>query len=791
MDPSYLSQQVNTIIGQLHGLFDEIGVPDHDRQTRESELFSALSEALHNQVRIVTSEKKQMIDDAQNMITTIRQMEASLDDNKPRRDYQSAEDELKVTFPLTRCIQVLKERHIQVSRLHRERYEQVKKLVQALESYSSHLEPTFVKLPLPPTGPNQSIPPSFDLSPSYVDRLDAEFTRVYEEYMRRVDTVKSLSEHIIQLWAELGTPQAQTDGAIVKYYRDAPEQLGLHEEDLLRLKAKRDKLADEKKSREKRLKDLKTAVEALWEKLGVEESERKTFLNGNRGCGVRQINEFEDELARLNELKHQNLHLFVEDARYKLQELWDALYLSEDEMLEFTPAFSDVYSDALLEAHEQEIARLEALKEQRAPTLALVEKHRTLVHDRDELAASSQDASRLMLKPQKGEKRDPGKLLREEKMRKRISKELPKVSAELRKTLEKWEDEYGRPFLVHGERYLDVLDADESSKRAAPGPRAKTPAGPPPSTAKSASKPPLSRQQSVGKLRSGAKTPTAHSAAGKTAGSRAHSAVTNKGSPSRIPARVPLSNLKHGGNSPDRPRAESRLDTNGTVRHAPGAMRAPPPKMRDLLPPPEQLETPMNHYRGTGLSSNSIVRHIEPEDVYDDRHREYSRPTSRDYFHTHNQNQQQQPPPSRDQQQYYSSTSTHQNERFSQAQTSHFLNLAQQTGYAQAPPPGARQISQTSSAAVSGSENWETYDDNSEPEPDASDAYYAKVRAARSGGKRLTPEAGGGGYGLRNNGGYQPQAKRLRGIPPPGQGEGEGRIVSGVSGSEWTDEDAF
>ncbi|MDF2444757.1 MAG: Ase1/PRC1/MAP65 family protein [Subtercola sp.] len=33
--------------------------------------------------------------------------------------------------------------------------------------------------------------------------------------------------------------------------------------------------------------------------------------------------EFEDELARLNELKHQNLHLFVEDARYELQELWE------------------------------------------------------------------------------------------------------------------------------------------------------------------------------------------------------------------------------------------------------------------------------------------------------------------------------------------------------------------------------------------------------------------------------------------------------------------------------------
>ena len=202
------------------------------------------------------------------------------------------------------------------------------------------MESSLVQIPLPPTGSNGSVPPTFNLSPSYVSALDNEFTRIYEEYTRRVSTVRALSEDIIKLWAELGTPQAQTDSAIVKYYRDSPEQLGLHAEDLSRLRGKRDKLVEEKRARERHLKELKEAVEGLWERLGVEMPDRKGFLNGNRGCGLRAINEFEDELARLNELKRQNLHLFVEDARYKLQELWDGLYFSEEEMLEFTPAFS-------------------------------------------------------------------------------------------------------------------------------------------------------------------------------------------------------------------------------------------------------------------------------------------------------------------------------------------------------------------------------------------------------------------------------------------------------------------
>lgn len=40
MDTSYLAQQVTTIIGQLHGLFDEIGVASHERDTREAEVSS-------------------------------------------------------------------------------------------------------------------------------------------------------------------------------------------------------------------------------------------------------------------------------------------------------------------------------------------------------------------------------------------------------------------------------------------------------------------------------------------------------------------------------------------------------------------------------------------------------------------------------------------------------------------------------------------------------------------------------------------------------------------------------
>ncbi|KAK5167678.1 Microtubule bundling protein [Saxophila tyrrhenica] len=794
MDTSYLSQQVTTIIERLHGFFDEIGVASHERDSRESELFSALSETLHNQLNIVAKEKHDLTEEAQRLIKTIRQMERSLDDSGPDDDYESERDGLKVSFPLLDCIQHLKDKHHTISKLHRERYEQVKKLVEALESYASHLEPSFVSIKLPPTSPNAKVPPNFDLSPTYVGKLDNEFTRVYEEYNRRISTVGQIADEIINLWSELGTPQAQVESHIVQYARESPEQLGLHADDLKRLTSKRDKLVSEKSQRERRLKELRTNIEGLWDRLGIEASERKQFLSANRGCGLRTINEFEDELSRLNELKRQNLHLFVEDARFKLQELWDNLYFSEEEMLDFAPAFSDVYSDALLSAHEQEITRLETLKEQRAPILAAVDKHRSLIKDRDDLEKSSLDASRLMAKgPVKGEKRDPGKLLREEKMRKRIAKDLPKVEADLRKTLEAWEDEYGRPFCVHGERYLDELEMNQAKAKAPPA-RSKTPNALQPAreAPKSAGKSqPPSRNGTVrGAPPPRSKTPTAMAGRNPMAASTMSSSVmgssmssSQRTSPSKIPgaSRLPMSTLRDGNNSPERRLngAKSHADLSKTVRGGMGPPKAPPPKMKDLFVPPtptHEQENPHELER-----SASVVRHVEPEDPYDDRHHQ-----SRPYQHHQSHHQQMHsstmgPPPPIQRPTYPRSDASY-------TTTSSGRPLSR-SDYPRAPP--SRQTSNTSSlmsgsvaSGVSGSENWETYTDQSDAEEaDATEAYWAKVKAQQ--GREYHGQAHGHGYAQ----GYAQGAKRPA---PMGGRMGEMKRVREESereGSEaWTDE---
>lgn len=78
------------------------------------------------------SEKTGLTEEAHRIIKSIRQMEASLEDDKVITSYRSEDEDIKVTVPLIRCLQGLKERHNTMAKLHRERFEQVK---------SKHLAP--------------------------------------------------------------------------------------------------------------------------------------------------------------------------------------------------------------------------------------------------------------------------------------------------------------------------------------------------------------------------------------------------------------------------------------------------------------------------------------------------------------------------------------------------------------------------------------------------------------------------------------------------------------------------
>lgn len=85
---------------------------------------------------------------------------------------------------------------------------------------------------------------------------------------------------------------------------------------------------------------------------------------------------------------------------------------------------TDEHTEDLLSQHEHEIARLKAEVRVKRPMLASIKKYFDICEEEKELEQAAGDQTRLL---GRGGGRDPGRLLREEKMRKRVGKEKPKV----------------------------------------------------------------------------------------------------------------------------------------------------------------------------------------------------------------------------------------------------------------------------------------------------------------------------------------------------------------------------
>ncbi|KAK6509446.1 hypothetical protein TWF481_004190 [Arthrobotrys musiformis] len=737
MDNSYLASQVASAIESLHGVFDEIGVPHHDRESKEAALFAALSETLQSHLRMVNTEKNALVEEANKLISGIKQIHRAMEDGAKANMY----DDLVVTIPLRVCVETLKNKHNMLRSQYDQEFEGIKKLAQALQAYASKLEDGFLRIQLPNlTNPTYT----FKITDASKKKLEVEFARVYEEFTRRVAAVRTLSAEIVNLWADLGTPSHLIDRKIVDACRENYDSFDVKQDAIMTLRSKKQKLADEKAIRERKINDIHQQLQPLWEKFQQDDQEEERFLQQNRGYSISVIQNWESELERLLEVKKEHMHIFISDARTTLQEMWDILYYTEDEMYDFTAAWSSSNTEAVLRSHEMEIARLQRIIDERSPILDLIEKYQTLVNDKASLEASSQDPSRLLAKGP----RDPTRLLREEKTRKKIAKELPKMESDLIVALESWEAEHSEPFIVLGEPFLHTITEKQrpSSKnqqsaasvlRSTAAPRSATP------KVAATPKPVPARPNSAAGLRSAARTPATSRAQPSRAGTKSptpynRQPLTNftrnlQNSPERkppIPARSTTpATLGRKANNP----TKTPSSVGGSIRRLPAYMaqqavqtsanpvRLPPPKMKSL-----DLLTKENVPPHINSVARNIMAHI-PSDM-----------STVSTLCSPGENVMARRGDSFD--------------RMGFIQESKEIKHAVSYDDINRVPSLASQASTLASVSSGvSSENWETYGDDSDYEQDVSNHYYNKLRAVKD---------------RKNFNSFNLHSKKVRGIAP-------------------------
>jgi protein regulator of cytokinesis 1 len=225
-------------------------------------------------------------------------------------------------------------------------------------------------------------------------------------------------------------------------------------------------LNGEKRRRKQRLGELGSEIAFLWERLHVSEEDQEAFRATVQGIGLDTIRKGEQELERLHALKDGMMGKLIKDARFTIEKLWaetstsevkrrafKAFYVKEEEGIPF--------SDELLLQHEEYIQELESRLELMLPLLKLIAKREEIISERMQYENFQKDPDRLQQRGAALTKQ----LMMEEKMAKRIKKDLPKLTEMLEKKCREWKLEQGEPLLYKGVPYSDTMKKQEEEWR--------------------------------------------------------------------------------------------------------------------------------------------------------------------------------------------------------------------------------------------------------------------------------------------------------------------------------------
>jgi Ase1/PRC1/MAP65 family protein len=219
-------------------------------------------------------------------------------------------------------------------------------------------------------------------------------------------------------------------------------------------------LSNERRKRKTVLQDMGAEIAILWEQLRIPAEDQRLFTDSVKGLGMDTIQKGQDELKRLKNMKADMLGNLIDEARQTIRDLWEETNASESMRQGFTAIDIDdenLFNDELLELHEEYIQELQDRLEQMKPIVRLIERREEILRERMEYDTLQKDSDRLK---QRGAAM-ARQLMEEEKMGRRIKKELPKLSKHLEEKLVEWRKWTGEEFKHNGRVYAEVMVEQE------------------------------------------------------------------------------------------------------------------------------------------------------------------------------------------------------------------------------------------------------------------------------------------------------------------------------------------
>ncbi|XP_050523703.1 protein regulator of cytokinesis 1-like isoform X2 [Daktulosphaira vitifoliae] len=197
--------------------------------------------------------------------------------------------------------------------------------------------------------------------------------------------------------------------------------------------------------------ELRTKLSSLWDRLQIDVTYRENFVSSRKGYGKKVIQELKSEVERCETLKKENIKQFIENLRSELNDLWNKCHFGERQKKECQIYYSTEYNEDIMDLLDFEVDNTKQFYNDNRDIYYLIEERDNLWNKMVMMQEQANDPARLW-------QNRGGQLLKEEKERKLIQKELPKVDKELRSLLQSYEQKTQKHFMYNDERLLDIIE---------------------------------------------------------------------------------------------------------------------------------------------------------------------------------------------------------------------------------------------------------------------------------------------------------------------------------------------
>lgn len=319
---------------------------------------------------------------------------------------------------------------------------------------------------------SQSLSKEVELTETELLRRKANMTEIIGRCLSLISAL-SLNERdvisIQKMQDMTNGPNVSSEGYFdvetLRFIETDPREFGLMDHHLSFISKLAHTLQSIKDAKQKKWDYYSNACVSLWEKLGENREYVQQFLDVNSSLTDMSLTNLKMELNRLYLKRSEFIESFIMDARKEIKRVHEALLYSSSQRMDFKYASYDVNDDTddketVLSEHEAELDRLKAEFQSKEAVLGLFSQLNELLADQKFLTESSKDSSRLL------SKNSCKILLNEEKIRKKINKNLPRVIENLKQEVVKFNNEQlsqgNRPFMIDGEDFFERLLVIES-----------------------------------------------------------------------------------------------------------------------------------------------------------------------------------------------------------------------------------------------------------------------------------------------------------------------------------------